>query len=68
MDLGVPDEAAGPRRRRYLFSDESGDLQFRAHPQVTRYFAVGTLLVDEAQLRDLRSRLSEVRDELAWKS
>jgi len=68
MDLGVPDEAEVPRRRRYLFSDESGDLQFRAHPQVTRYFAVGTLLVDEAQLRDLRSRLSEVRDELAWKS
>lgn len=54
--------------RKYLFSDESGDLQFRGHQQETRYFAVGTLFVDEAQLRTLRSVLSEVRDELAWKN
>jgi Protein of unknown function (DUF3800) len=54
--------------RKYLFSDESGDLQFRDHPQVTKFFAVGTLFVDEAQLRELRSQLSEVRDELAWKN
>lgn len=52
--------------RRYIFSDESGDLQFRRHPQVTRYFAVGTMLIDEDQLAALRAALAAVRDELAW--
>lgn len=52
--------------RRYIFSDESGDLQFRRHPQVTRYFAVGTMLIDEDNLGKLRSHLAAVRDELAW--
>ena len=52
----------------YLFSDESGDLQFRDHPQVTKYFAVGTLFIDETALRALRTSLSDLRDELAWRS
>jgi hypothetical protein len=57
-----------PHRRVYLFSDESGDLQFREHPQVTKYFAVGTLFVDETELLALRTSLSDLRDELAWRS
>jgi hypothetical protein len=54
--------------RRYLFSDESGDLQFRRHHQVTRYFAVGTMLIEEEQLGQLRAKLAAVRDELAWRN
>jgi hypothetical protein len=54
--------------RRYLFSDESGDLQFRRSPQVTRYFAVGTLLIEQDQLAELRRVLADVRDDLAWRS
>ncbi|ROP40714.1 DUF3800 domain-containing protein [Saccharothrix texasensis] len=52
--------------RRYLFSDESGDLQFRATSQVSRYFAVGTLLIEEPELGELRRALATARDELAW--
>jgi hypothetical protein len=52
--------------RRYLFSDESGDLQFRRNSSVTRYFAVGTLLIDEPGLGNLRARLATARDDLAW--
>lgn len=55
-------------RRVYLVSDESGDLQFRDHPRVTRYFAVGTIFADEPQLRALRSLLGDLRDDLAWKN
>lgn len=54
--------------RRYLFSDESGDLQFRTSRHVSRYFAVGTLLIDQDQLAHLRKILAQVRDELAWRS
>jgi hypothetical protein len=52
--------------RRYIFSDESGDLQFRRHHQVTRYFAVGTMVIDEKELGKLRAALGALRDELAW--
>ena len=54
--------------RKYLFSDESGDLQCRRTPNVSKYFAVGTLIVDEPQLKQLRTVLSTLRDELAWRS
>jgi hypothetical protein len=54
--------------RKYLFSDESGDLQCRAHPNVSKYFAVGTLVVTEQQLASLRAALVVLRDELAWRS
>jgi hypothetical protein len=54
--------------RKYLFSDESGDPQCIASPNVSKYFAVGTLLLDEPQLRQLRSVMSTLRDELAWRS
>lgn len=54
--------------RWYLFSDESGDLQCRPDNRVSKYFAVGTLLVNEAQLGNLRSELLTLRDNLAWRS
>lgn len=54
--------------RKYLFSDESGDLQCRNHPKVSRYFAVGTLLMSEPDRTTLRTALSVLRDELAWSS
>ncbi|MFJ8815885.1 DUF3800 domain-containing protein [Amycolatopsis thermoflava] len=52
--------------RRYIFSDESGDLQFRRHHRVTRYFAVGTMVIEEKALGQLRSLMGGLRDELAW--
>jgi len=55
--------------RLYLFSDESGDLTRRTpQPGVTRYFAVGTLLVDEMGLGEIRRALARTRDHLAWNS
>ncbi len=53
--------------RRYLFSDESGDLQFRRSPNVSKYFAVGTLLIEERALGVLRQEMASLRDELAWR-
>jgi hypothetical protein len=54
--------------RKYLFSDEGGDLQCRGDPQVSKYFAVGTLLMSESERSALRPALSVLRDELAWRS
>jgi Protein of unknown function (DUF3800) len=54
--------------RKYLFSDESGDLQCRADSKVSKYFAVGTLLMSDAERTALRTALSVLRDELAWRS
>ena len=54
--------------RKYLFSDESGDLQCRADSKVSKYFAVGTLLMSGAEHTALRTALSVLRDELAWRS
>ncbi|MEU9706184.1 DUF3800 domain-containing protein [Streptomyces sp. NPDC047981] len=53
-------------KRRYLFSDESGDLQCRTSTNVSKYFAVGTLLIEEDELARLRSEMAALRDELAW--
>ncbi len=53
-------------KRRYLFSDESGDMQCRAGGQVSTYFAVGTLLIEEGELARLRSEMAALRDDLAW--
>lgn len=59
----------GGNIRKYLFSDESGDLQCRHDPKnVSKYFAVGTLVVTEEQLKRLRWALLALRDELAWGS
>lgn len=52
--------------RRYLFSDESGNLDFARHAGATRYFAVGTMLIDEEELALLRFTLTRLRDRLAW--
>ncbi len=57
-----------PTVRRYLFSDESGDLQFRRASSVTKYFAVGTLLIEQDELARLRQVLAQTRDDLAWRS
>jgi len=54
--------------RRYLFSDESGDLQFRRASSVTKYFAVGTLFIEQDELARLRQILAQTRDDLAWRS
>jgi len=61
-------ERCVPEIRWYLFSDESGDLQCRADSRVSKYFAVGTLLVNEDQLGVLRTELLALRDSLAWRS
>jgi hypothetical protein len=53
--------------RRYLFSDESGDLSFRFGPTATDHFAVGTLMIGETELSRLRTTLARLRDGLAWK-
>ncbi|MFJ5217218.1 DUF3800 domain-containing protein [Streptomyces sp. NPDC088354] len=53
-------------KRHILFSDESGDLQCRRSPDVTKYFAVGTLLIEENELARLRAAMAGLRDELAW--
>lgn len=53
---------------KYLFADESGDLQFLRNGKASRYFAVGTLCADEEQVWALRTRLMRLRDELAWKA
>jgi hypothetical protein len=52
--------------RRYLFSDESGNLDFARHPGATRYFAVGTILIEPDPLDQLRSEFTVLRDSLAW--
>lgn len=53
---------------KYLFADESGNFDFRCHIEntgPTRFFAVGTLLVEgDAHVRALRSDLLSLRDEL----
>ncbi|BCJ59779.1 DUF3800 domain-containing protein [Micromonospora endophytica] len=54
--------------RRFLFSDESGDLTFTKGPNISRYFAVGTLVIDEPELRKLRATLAALRDELAFRN
>jgi|ERR1700682_1382929 hypothetical protein len=54
--------------RKYIFSDESGDLQCRADPNVSKYFAFGTLTLTEPQVADVRAALITLRDDLAWRS
>ncbi|MFI6078893.1 DUF3800 domain-containing protein [Actinoplanes sp. NPDC051343] len=52
--------------RRYLFSDESGNLDFARHVGASRYFSVATILIEEHHLAELRARLTVLRDKLAW--
>lgn len=54
--------------KKYLFADESGDLQFLDNGQATRFFSVGTLYAEERQVWELRTELMKLRDELAWKA
>lgn len=47
--------------RRYLFADEAGDFEFARKPNVSRYFIVGAIAVDDcacgAALLDLRRQM-----------
>ncbi|WP_018219125.1 DUF3800 domain-containing protein [Salinispora vitiensis] len=54
--------------RRFLFSDESGDLNFKKGPNLSRFFAVGTLAIDESELSGLRAAFGHLRDELAFRN
>lgn len=53
---------------KYLFADESGNFDFRCHLTLkgpTRYFAVGTLMMDdEVKVKALRTDLLVLRDDL----
>ncbi|WP_176554616.1 DUF3800 domain-containing protein [Georgenia sp. 311] len=55
--------------RRYLFADESGNFDFRDHQQykgASRYFAVGTLCMDDPQqVEALNADLFRLRENLA---
>lgn len=55
--------------RRYLFADESGNFDFRDHEKhkgASRYFAVGTLCMDEPQrVAALNADLFRLRESLA---
>ena len=53
---------------KYLFADESGDLQFIRNKKASKYFAVGTLCADEDEVWALRTRLMRLRDELEWRA
>ena len=48
--------------RRYLFADEAGDFQFARGHNISRYFIVCTVLMEQCSvgnaLLDLRARLS----------
>jgi hypothetical protein len=49
--------------RKYIFSDESGDLTFSRKPNVSRYFVVCTISLDKC---DIGNALLELRRELVW--
>src|SRR5260221_11447787 len=50
--------------RRYLFADESGDFNFCHKPNVSRYFIIGAVSVDDCQCG---AQLLELRREMIWK-
>ena len=49
--------------RRYLFADEAGDFEFRVGPNISRYFIVCTMTVDDCAIGN---DLLELRRQLAW--
>lgn len=55
--------------KKYLYADESGNMDFKCHhtyPGATRYFALGTLAIDgEDNLAGLRTDLVQLRYDLA---
>lgn len=53
--------------RIYIFSDESGNLDFSRGSGATRYFAVGTLAMSDEQPSLLRAALLSLRQDLAWR-
>ncbi len=49
--------------RRYLFADEAGDFEFRIGPNISRYFIVCTMTVDDCAIGN---DLLALRRQLAW--
>lgn len=51
--------------KKYLYADESGNMDFRdhhQHPGATKYFSIGTLLIDgEENMQALRADLTALR-------
>lgn len=57
--------------RKYVFADESGNFDFRDHSRfngASRYFAVGTLLIEgDKAVAELSADMLALRREFAWK-
>lgn len=51
----------------YVFSDESGNLDFRRARGATRWFALGTVTLRDEEPGSLRADLLRLRTELAWR-
>lgn len=51
--------------RRYLFADEAGDFNFSRGPNVSRYFIICTVTMNDCAVGDA---LSKLRRELVWKA
>lgn len=52
--------------RLYLFADETGNFDLRPGHGATRWFGVGTMLLDEGRAAALRAVLHDLRIRLAW--
>lgn len=53
--------------RVYLFADETGNFDVVRRPGATRYFGVGTVLLDAQGIRTVRVGLHALRGSLAWR-
>jgi len=52
--------------RLYLFADETGNLDLSGHQGSTRWFGVGTMLLDDASADRLRAAMHGLRLSMAW--
>lgn len=52
--------------RLYLFADETGNFDLRVRHGATRWFGVGTMLMNESEATILRTVLHKVRIRFAW--
>ncbi len=55
----------GRMPRKYLFADESGNLDFHTG-KGSKCYAVGSVVIDAANLKDLRERVAELGERLSW--
>jgi hypothetical protein len=49
-------------KRKYVFADEAGNLDFSLHPGATKYFIIGTVTMDDCSVGH---DLIELRRDLA---